>query len=396
MDRWRQVRPGRALRALLLILLVVLAVASVWRSQQPGGDVSGKFQPWFLDLFPFLKTSAVNAAQAQYQLLPVPADRFGPGVAALSQGANVEVIAFATDGSLPARGFSTVEVAGLLDDRKTVLLALPEEDAQLLQEMLMRDNVKLSYRLLSRTAALPLGQPAAASVQIEEQAPAEDRRPLAIKVSELSAGLPLASLREYQGQSDKFVTLMTVHETGTDPNKVKVTNAYTDVLVLDLLDANGAAIDDAITVANSVLLSVPEVHFDALVKGLLDKKAFYLLAQPPPIEPLVAPTVTPTATPVPVFSFEIPTGAIRSDVSALDKDNPLVVIVVVSEKDLEGKVVRYTSHTFDATVAESQNSTPGLLRVSLPLKADDKAPAKDFAALLADPSAQYYVLKPGQ
>ena len=356
----------KRLRALLLIALIALAAVSVWRSQQP---------------------IAEGTVQAQFHQLPVLAAKFSGGVTALAQGAHVELVAAASDGSLPPQTFSTVQVARLLDAGQTVLLALAPEEAGVLQEMLLRDKVTLSYRLLPPPTATPTGPWEPAEVATPSLVPAAGRVPLAIKLADLSAGLPLATLREYRGQPDKPVTLLTVHETGTDPNKIKVTEAYTDVLVLDLLDANGASIADTITVPDRVLLSVPEAHFDALAKRVLDKKALYLLDRPVPTPP---PSQAPQPTPTPAVDFDVPISAIQSDVSALARDDKLVLIVVVSEKDLEGKVLRYVSHDLRAVLVEK---TADSLRVSLALQADQAKPANDFAAYLSDPSAQYYVWK---
>jgi len=388
-----EVSSTQALRAVLLILLFVLASCSLWRSQQPQGYVSDRFQPWFRDLFPFLKTSSTDA-QAQYHQLPIPAAKFSPGVAALAQGMSIEVLAYATDGSLLQQDFTQVQVAGLLDSRQTVLLALPAEDARLLEDMLMSETVKLSYRLLPPPTGTLAGQVARPEAATPTTLPDDGYRPVAIAVTELSAGLPVASLRNYVGAPDKRVQLVTIHETGTDPNKIQNTETYTNVLVLDLLDANGTPIGSNVAVPQTVLLSVPEIRFDALAKRLVNKKAVYLLAQPEPTAATTLPEATATPTAVPEFVFGVPTTiTIHSEIDGLSVGDRVVLLVVVQEKDLEGKVLKHVAHQFEATVKEPSPTIPGVLSISLPLKADDAEPAKGFAALLASESVRIHVLK---
>jgi hypothetical protein len=173
---------------------------------------------------------------------------------------------------------------------------------------------------------------------------------LQLKFSDLTSGTVWA-------QSDEYVTLVLV--TGGGDGKEPGIASYPNLQVSDLLDANGRSARYSGSAPASVLLSVPPDQRDAIVKGLGEKKALYLLPQG-------TATITPPETPTPTsvedgerVQFELKVSDVASGATLFEpgayraQENAYVRLVIVSEKSgAEGKNESETTPYDDVQIVD--------------------------------------------
>jgi hypothetical protein len=198
--------------------------------------------------------------------------------------------------------------------------------------------------------------------------------PLQLKVSDLASGAVRA-------QADEFVTLVLV--TGGGDGKEPGTVSYSNLQLSDLLDANGRSARYTGVTPDSILLSVPADQRDAIVKGLAEKTAAYLLPQgTATISPIETPTLTAEYQGSEWEEFELKVSDVDGGAALFepneyrDQRSTYVRLVIVSEKSgTEGKESE-TSFYHDVQIVDlldaggrpvvASGATPGSILLSVP------------------------------
>jgi len=198
---------------------------------------------------------------------------------------------------------------------------------------------------------------------------------LQLKFSDLTSGTVWA-------QPEEYVTLVLV--TGGGDEKKPGITSYFNLQVSDLLDANGRSARYSGSAPASVLLSVPPDQRDAILKGLEEKKALYLLPQgTATITPLEKPMLTTVYEEGERVQFELKVSDVASGATLFEpgayraQQNDYVRLVIVSEKSgAEGKKESETASYHDVQIVDlldaggrpvvSSGATPSSILLSVP------------------------------
>lgn len=251
-----------------------------------------------------------------------------------------------------------------------------------------------NWPVIAIVALLALIPVAAWAIPGPGKAPDDQEARLELKASDIAGGVALANLNEY-------VTLVLV--TGKEPTKAKVTS-YHDLRVVALPDEEGH-IGSTGGAPDSLVLAVPELQFDGLVKELTSADlTVYAVPQggaKVTLTPMPEQPPTPTLTPIPVV-FSLEAARIPSALCVPTDTNRLSVILVVETKDDEGKVLSHQAHRYDdvnlvgvydenGTKLEESYTNANKIEISLPLAYEKSV---QFAAHLADADQLYVIPLP--